>query len=173
MPSLRVIKELKTEIYFATFTVVDWADVFTSDKYFEVLIDSLEYCQSHKTLHIYGYVLLTNHMHILFSASDAIAFIRDFKKFTTQACKSLLQDDHRKYLLEVLQSKEKQFQLWQSTNYPRQIESDHFFEQKLTYIHNNPVLKGYVISPEDWQYSSASWYQGKRDVPLQIEMFDF
>ena len=30
--------------------------------------------------------------------------------------------------------------------------------QKLDYIHQNPIRRGYVDKPEDWRYSSARNY---------------
>jgi putative transposase len=44
----------------------------------------------------------------------------------------------------------------EKTNYPKLIETIDFFQQKIDYIHHNPVRKEYVHSPEDWRWSSAS-----------------
>lgn len=33
--------------------------------------------------------------------------------------------------------------------------------QKLDYIHQNPLRRGYVDQPEHWRYSSARDYQGQ------------
>ncbi len=39
----------------------------------------------------------------------------------------------------------------------------------MEYIHNNPVKKGYVMKPEHWYYSSAGYYCGLKNIPLQID----
>jgi len=75
-------------IYFLTFTIVDWVDIFTRISYKEIIINSLKYCQSNKGLKLYAYCLMTNHIHLIASASSGIKLfeiIRDFKKFTNRA----------------------------------------------------------------------------------------
>lgn len=37
-------------------------------------------------------------------------------------------------------------------------------EQKLDYIHNNPVKAGFVENPEDYLYSSARDYSGRQGL---------
>ena len=55
MSSVRLTKEL----YFTTSTVVDWMDVFTRPVYKHIIVESLRYCQQHKSLDIYAWVLMT------------------------------------------------------------------------------------------------------------------
>jgi putative transposase len=43
-----------------------------------------------------------------------------------------------------------------ATNAPKKIENPVFYLQKLNYIHENPVRKGYVTQPEHWLWSSAN-----------------
>ena len=43
--------------------------------------------------------------------------------------------------------------------------------QKLNYMHENPVRKGFVERPEDWEFSSASWY-ADRTGPIRIDDMD-
>ncbi len=174
MPVKRISKEEKKYGYFITCTVIEWIAIFTSEKYFQVLQESLRFYQQEYNLRIYAYVFMTNHMHILFRCSDAIAFIRDFKKFTTFKIRKLLQKDKRKYIKKLIKNsyskgKGRSFQIWQSTNMPKKIISEEFLFQKMKYIHSNPVKKGYVRSAEDWYYSSAGWYYGKQDNPIIID----
>jgi REP element-mobilizing transposase RayT len=75
------------EIYFVTFTIVDWIDIFTRPAYKQLIIDSLIYCQQNKGLEIYAYCLMTNHLHLLVSAQQPANLpdiIRDFKKHTNK-----------------------------------------------------------------------------------------
>ncbi len=56
---------------------------------------------------------------------------------------------------------ESDYQVWQEGYHPQAIESDAVMEQKLTYLHNNPVKRGLVAAPEHWRYSSAhEWCPG-------------
>jgi len=73
-------------MYFLTFSVVDWVDVFSRKIYRDTLLDSLKYCISEKQLMVYGYVTMSNHMHVILRSENEKLFniIRDFKKFTAK-----------------------------------------------------------------------------------------
>ena len=72
-------------LYYVTFTVKDWVDIFTRNEYRCIITDSLNFCIQEKGLEVYAWVLMSNHMYtILFSSkNDLSAIIRDFKKFTS------------------------------------------------------------------------------------------
>jgi putative transposase len=59
------------------------------------------------------------------------------------------------------------YQVWQEGSKPKQIGSDEMMLQKLEYVHNNPVKRGYVDDPVHWRYSSARNYAG---LPGLIEV---
>ncbi|WP_197428195.1 transposase [Phnomibacter ginsenosidimutans] len=73
-------------LHFLTFTVHQWADVFTRQQYVDLYLDSLQYCQQEKGLLIYGWVVMTNHIHLLARAANEnlSEIIRDHKKFTAK-----------------------------------------------------------------------------------------
>ena len=73
-------------IYFVTFTVHQWIDVFTRAEYIDILLDSLRFCQKDKGLQIYAWVVMTNHIHLIISSKNGKLSdtIRDFKKFTAK-----------------------------------------------------------------------------------------
>ena len=52
------------KIHFITATVVDWIDVFTRKSYEDVIIESLEFCIQKKGMILYGYVIMSNHIHL-------------------------------------------------------------------------------------------------------------
>lgn len=72
--------------HFMTFTVVDWVDVFTRKIYRDVLIDSLKFCQKEKGLILHGYVIMSNHIHVIFQTEtgNLSDLVRDFKVFTAK-----------------------------------------------------------------------------------------
>lgn len=162
MSSPRVNKEYKDQIHFVTITIIEWIDILTKLEYFEMIIDSLKFCQNEKGLEIYEYVIMTNHLHLIVKAknNNLSQVISDFKKHTTREMFKLLEKDNRKYILNLLKNsfyKKKGYdnQIWQRENYPEIILSDKFFKEKANYIHNNPVKRGFVSKIEDWSYSSA------------------
>ena len=56
------------------------------------------------------------------------------------------------------------YQLWQEGSHPQLIGSEAMLRQKLEYIHNNPVVRGYVDDPAHWRYSSYRNYAGEAGV---------
>ena len=180
MPTPRINKENKNKIHFLTFTAVEWIDIFTKPKYFDLIINTFKYCQKNQGLLLYGFVIMTNHIHCIISVKESYSLediIASFKKFTTFQIKKILEKDSRKYISSLIKSsyakkKNTSFQIWQRENYPEMIESEKFFLQKMDYIHNNPVKKEYVAKPEDWLYSSARNYLLNDNSVIVVDRID-
>jgi REP element-mobilizing transposase RayT len=156
-----------TGLYFVTCTIVDWVDVFSRCSYRDILIDNLNFYHRQRGLQIYGYVVMTNHMHALLrqpegSLSDTL---RDFKKMTARTILETMKtepESRREWILHRFEwnagkRQNRGFhQVWTADNHPIEIWSRAFFDQKLNYIHMNPVRAGWVSQAEYWRYSSAS-----------------
>ena len=156
------------EVYFVTDTVVDWVDIFTRPVYKHIIVDSLKYCQQHKGLIIYAWVLMSNHLHAIVGTTgeNTLSDIwRDFKKFTSKEILNTLQtmpnESRREWMLNRFEysgkndKKIKNYRFWQEDNDAQEIFLNDYFEQKLNYIHYNLVIAEFVNSPEDYRYSSA------------------
>jgi REP element-mobilizing transposase RayT len=166
--------------YFLTFTVVGWIDIFSRQVYRDLIIDSFEYARKKKGLLLYAYVIMTNHIHLLAQAKEDYklsAIVRDFKKFTSKKVYELLdnsEESRREWMKTIflkagaLNKDNKTFQLWKQDNHPVAVYSDYVINQKIEYIHNNPVKAGFVSNPEDWTYSSARNYSDL-DYVLEID----
>ena len=72
--------------HFITATVVDWIDIFTRQVYRDIVIESLEYCIKNKGMLLYGYVIMSNHIHLIIQSEHGKLsdLIRDFKQFTAK-----------------------------------------------------------------------------------------
>ena len=152
--------------YFVTFAVVHWIDVFTRNAYRELFLGSLKYCQDKKGLRIHAYVLMTNHVHLIISTTgDPLQHImRDLKKFTSvkliEAIRDNPSESRKRWLLKAFRnageknSNNRIYQFWRQDNHPIEIRSNKMFDQKLNYIHNNPVEHGFVARAEDYPWSS-------------------
>jgi putative transposase len=166
----------KDKAYFMTLTVVDWVDVFTRENYKRIIVDSLRYCQQSKGLEIYGWCLMSNHLHLIAKATDEPTLpeiIRDFKKFTARSiCSKIMESEEsrRDWMLARFEYNGKLLQrithvkFWQDGNHSEIIYSPDLFYQKLTYIHNNPVKARIVDKPDDYLYSSARNYAGRSSL---------
>ena len=170
-----------TGAYFISFATVYWIDVFTRDIYFSVIIESLDYCRKNKGMEIYGYCIMPSHVHLIFRSAEAdpSGLIRDLKGFTSRkmlkAIEENPQESRKEWLLWMFEkagkknSNVKNRQFWQQNNKSIELWSLKVFEQKLNYIHNNPVLSGFVTNPVDWKYSSARNYGNNDNTILEID----
>lgn len=164
----------KEGLYFLTFQIVGWVDIFTRKIYKDIVIKSFKYCQEHKGLKLFAYVIMSNHIHLMVQseAADLSGFIRDFKNYTSRKFLEIInteEESRSKWMKIVFQFhgkyKPKQTnQFWTHNNHAELIYSQKFIEQKLEYIHNNPVKAGIVAKPEDYIYSSAGNYAGLESV---------
>jgi putative transposase len=163
-------------VYFITCTVSRWVDVYSRSLYADIVVDSLRYCQLHKGLKIYGWVIMTNHIHLIVSSevphrlSDVL---RDFKKFTASKILDRIKSstwESRKAWMIWLFNRGGNQRFWKPGFHPKEIHTQAFFEQKLEYIHLNPVRAGLVDTPEAWRYSSARDFAGRRGL---IALSDF
>ena len=170
--------EEQDKLYYVTFQVVRWIDIFTRKVYRDILIESLRYCQKEKGLEIYAFVIMSNHIHLLIrsSVSRLSHTIREFKSFTAKQILEAIESEteSRKewilFLMEKAGKKNSQnidFQLWQQDNHPIELYDDRILHQKLDYLHDNPVVAGFVEKPEDYFYSSARSYF---DLPGLIDI---
>jgi putative transposase len=167
--------------YFVSFATVNWVDLFTREIYRSILSESITYCRKHKGMELYAYVFMPNHVHLLFRSieNDPSGLIRDFKGYTSrkllQAIKDNPRESRKEYLLKLFEgagaktSNVQKYQLWQQNNKPIEVYSTWVLEQKVNYIHNNPVEEGFVTNPAEWKYSSARNYSGDQTV-LEIDL---
>ena len=161
-----------TKAYFLTISVVGWIDVFIRKSYKMTLINSLQYCQREKGLVIFGYCIMPSHLHLIARAEgkDSLSdILRDFKKFTSKAIVQQIHNEdesRREWMLKYFKEAGENlkgitnFKFWQDGNHAEIISSNKFFDEKLDYIHNNPVEELIVEKPEDYLFSSARNYSG-------------
>ncbi len=171
-----------TNYYFITTTIVEWQNVFISNELFEVIITSLKYCIKHKGLHLYGYVIMPNHAHYIFSC-DVIQYLsgimRDFNRFTSQQITRILEKTKRIDILDIFhnaairEGRGNTYKVWQEEHHPIAIYSEDFFLQKLKYMHENPVRKELTDQAENWKYSSARNYYLDDHSIIQVECLEY
>jgi REP element-mobilizing transposase RayT len=128
-------------------------------------------------MEIFAWCIMSSHIHLIFmSAEDQEPelMIDDFKRFTSKAIvKAIIENpkESRKELLleQFLKAGNKssnvnKYQFWRHDNHPIELWSNKVIDEKIDYIHNNPVEEGYVFKPEDYLYSSATDYAGEKGL---------
>ena len=147
---------------------MDWVEIFVNQSTTQVLIDSLNYCVANKGLKIYAWVIMTHHIHLIISSDTNLSgIIRDFKKYTSKA---IVKESIRQNRLDWLdtfrvhgqmKSNVNLYQVWIHHNHPFELWNEKLLQQRLNYVHNNPVKAGLVERIEDYEFSSAGDYFGK------------
>ncbi|OYX25467.1 MAG: transposase [Flavobacteriales bacterium 32-35-8] len=173
-------------LYFVSFAVVGWLDVFTRNEYKDLILESLAFCQKNKGMEIHAWCIMTNHVHLIFRSIEnekPELLLGDFKRFTSRSITKAIQENpkesRKEFLLDffnneaVKTSNTTNFQFWRHDNNPIELWSNEVIQQKIDYIHNNPVKEGIVFRPEDYKYSSAPDYAGEKGLLDAICVFQY
>ena len=155
-----------TAPHFITCTILHWIPIFTRIESTSIIFESLNYLQKTDNLKVHAYVILENHLHLVASSDDISLSMKKFKAHTAKEILKLLQKENVKTILEQLafykkaHKKDTTYQLWQEGFQPKQILSEKMMHEKIQYMHNNPIKRGYVDEAVHWRYSSARNYEG-------------
>jgi len=150
---------------FFTASIFEWKELLKPDTYKDIIINSLLFLKSEGSIVVYGFVIMPNHIHLIWQIQDG--FKREniqlrFLKFTGQQLKfELAKVDPDKLAKYQVNAKDRQYQIWQRNSLSVDLWSPKVFEQKLDYIHNNPLQEKWKLAayPEEYKYSSAKFYQ--------------
>ena len=150
---------------------MEWLPVFTTRACCDILAQSLVYCQSHKGLQIYAWVILDNHFHAILAGPELAKTVAAIKRHTAKLLRDQVQTEGREWLLRRWRfycaghKTNSEYQIWQEGFHPQELSSDEAMLQKLDYLHYNPVARGLISMPEHWRYSSAhEWLPGSQPV---------
>jgi len=165
-------------IYYLTFQVVDWIDIFTRQIYSDIIVESLKYAIENKGLEVFAFVIMSNHVHLIAQSSTGKLSdtIRDIKKYTSRKIIVTIQsvsESRKDWMLNQFSFNARQhaqnqsFQVWTHENHAVYLYGSKFIREKMEYLHNNPVRAGIVEKPEDYLYSSVRYY-AELDCMLEI-----
>jgi putative transposase len=120
--------------------------------------------------------MMTSHVHMIIgSEKDKLEdIVRDMKKHTSLELKAAIknnnQESRKEWIIWMMEragkknGNNKDWQFWQQHNNPIEIKDQEMFDKTLDYIHQNPVVAGFVTKPEDWKYSSARDFCGMKGL---------
>ena len=152
--------------YFITATTQYWLPLFSNPEVANIAFETLRFLQQEKRVKIYAYCLMENHLHLILSAEKPGKEIGNFKSFVARKCIDYYKENGNQYILKQLRvqkvetESDRDYQFWQMGVHPKRIQDRDMLIQKVEYIHQNPVKRGYVDLPEHWRYSSARNYAG-------------
>ena len=140
------------DFHFLTFSCYHRLPYFATRESRDRFEQALEQIRKRYVFHVFGYVVMPEHVHLLVSEPTRTTLARAMQALKTSVSK---------------QSKEKPF--WQVRYYDFNVFSTAKRTEKLRYIHRNPVTRGLVTRPEEWQASSFRQYLTGEQRTVTIE----
>ena len=164
-----------THLYFITASIVDWKQLLITPEYIHIPLNSLAWMQQQKRILLFAFVIMPSHLHaIIKPVSDSIGtIVQQFGSFTAHEILKKLRTDNQKDLLDLFQQKKRdqrhEHSIWQDIQ-AKNIYSMDFLQQKVEYIHQNPVAKDWKLVEDraDYIYSSAGYYDYGRKPIIEI-----
>ena len=171
---------------YLTFNTVDWIDVFIRPVYKHIVVEALNYFVTAKGFTVYAWCLMTNHLHLIARAKDGsgLSMIeKEFKKFTTTKILEAIDLEpelRRDWMLQRFElfsqnlKRNEKFQLWQNCTNPAYIDFKQVFklQERVLYVHENPVRDHIVEHPEHYLFSSARDYAGQKGL-IKVSVINF
>ena len=157
------------EVYFWTATVKDWRHLFKPDKYKTIILEVLQELQRKSLVRIYGFVIMSNHVHLVWESINKNGREMPQASFAKATAHLILEDLKQNHpaVLTFFKVKEKEraHRIWQRDPLAILLFSKQMLEQKLQYLHQNPLQEHWQLAdrPEAYQWSSAAYYEtGKK-----------
>ena len=124
---------------------------------------SLGFLQKDQRILLYAFVIMSNHLHLIWQPLGIHTPKQNqhnFLKYTAQQIKFYLLEHDRVGLENYkVKAADREYQFWERNPLSIELYSEKMFMQKLNYLHKNPVKAGLCLYPEDYHYSSASFYE--------------
>ncbi len=172
-------------LYFVSFAVINWMDVFTHNEYKDIFLDAVRYSMEHKKMKVFAWCIMNNHVHLIFNVSEPSKpelILGDIKRFTSRQLIEAIRDNpkenRKEWMIQQFKkggtqtSNTSNHQFWRHDNHPIELWSDDVIRQKVNYIHHNPVKAGIVSNPSDYLYSSALDYEGGNGLIKNMDLLD-
>jgi putative transposase len=153
------------DTYFFTATINSWQPLLEREERKQVLIESLKFLCTTKRILLHGFVIMPNHFHLVLTLGE--------DETTSKIQTSILQFTSRQIirqliakneLIELMNYKSTQrdriYHIWERRAFWKHLENTRIVEQKLNYVHQNPLTEKWALceSIENYPWSSASYY---------------
>jgi putative transposase len=126
-----------------TATIYEWQGILTEESHKDIIIDSLQYLVNHKRIELNAFVIMSNHIHLIWQALTGFTpsgVQASFMKYTAQQIKrSLMKNDLDKLSAFKVNKYDRKYQIWKREPLGIEQLNESMFKQKLAYIHYNLV----------------------------------
>lgn len=151
---------------YITFSTYQRLDLFGTDAIRDAFVDQLRLTRERHRFCLYAWVLMPNHAHLLMRDPEGGKVDAVLKTLKLGLAKRVLNRwvELDAPILDRLVDARGVRRFWQrGGGYDRNVYSRSEFDEKIGYIHMNPVRAGLVGRPTDWAWSSARWWGGERE----------
>jgi len=151
------------EVYFWTITIREWIHLLKNDEYKMIIIDSLQWLCLKELVRIYGYIIMPNHIHLLWEQlrMNGKEFPKNsFEKFTAHQFQTKLEREDFLTLEKFrVVASDRKYNFWLRDPLAVRVFSRQMASQKLNYMHNNPLQEHWNLSssPDGYRFSSAAF----------------
>lgn len=160
-----------------TYSTVHRLPLLDNDRTRRLVIEAMERTRQEQDVAIWAYVIMPEHVHLLLKPRkleyEMRRILAALKRPVSAAARRHLESSGDSALLArltVTYPSKATFRFWQpGGGFDNNIFKWKTVRSVINYIHANPVRRGLVADPHDWVWSSARWWRGDRDVPLQID----
>lgn len=147
---------------FFTTTIRGWKHLLKPDKYKNIVLNNLHELVVEKKIYLYAYCIMSNHIHLIWQVRGDRS-PSEVQKSLLENISKQIKKDLSIYHLEVLKifestQKDRSYHFWKRRPLSIELFTPEVFDQKLDYIHMNPVHAGLCEYPEQYNYSSARYY---------------
>ncbi|MEM6260237.1 MAG: transposase [Planctomycetota bacterium] len=158
-----------------TFTCYRRIPFLSKDRSRQWLADAVnDACTKHH-YRLWAYVFMPEHVHLVVwpeqTDYDIASFRRDIKSPVARHGITYLEQNAPELLTTITKQRggRKERLFWQQGGgYDRNIDNTKTLISVIAYIHFNPVRRGLVVKPEDWEWSSARWYRDQLEGPCVV-----
>jgi putative transposase len=155
------------DLDFFTATILEWKPLLSDDIHKDIIIDSLRFLVNDKRIHLCAFVIMINHIHLIWQIiypHKEEEVQRDFLRYTAQQMIKNMRNNHTALLEQFkVNAKDRKYQIWERNSLSVPLRTEAVVEQKLNYIHDNPVRAGICNGIMDYKYSSGHYYETGED----------
>ncbi len=165
----RRIYDSEGHIHFVTFSCFKRRTFLQQDQAKGIVIGQLQLQLTERAGVCSGFVIMPDHVHALVwfpKPSQLSSFMNKWKDQSSHEIKKLYRNRFPNYWGQLDDDEP----IWQARYYGFNIWTMKKFEEKLDYMHANPVRAGLVERAIDWKWSSARWYLHGKQVGLPIRV---
>jgi len=179
------VQHTDNQYWFVTFTCYNWIPLFQIAKCYHIVYNWFSHLRESKKAETVAFVIMPNHVHVILylenQNTNLNRLLADSKRFMAYEIIQVLKMQKHEQVLQQLEDgvtttgkrKGQKHRVFEPSFDAKHINTLDFLNQKLNYIHNNPLKGKWNLSEtiSDYEHSSASFYE--LDMVKHFKPFDY